>query len=185
LIHRIIAKKNFMSHLIVALIIVLVTIIIPSIFILIHYAKVKKRKEQMLNFFRKLGSLHNLSFTSQEILRNKIIGLDGLQRKILIAEDNKHQYDSKIIDLGEVKTCKIKKIYNAIQTDDSQKNKPEGHLNAIVLEFNFKNENAPFALEFYKDIKHSVYEMAELESKAQHWETMLLKMMSTAEQKSA
>jgi len=34
----------------------------------------------------KLGSIFNLSFSSQEILSNKIIGLDGIKRKLLVAE---------------------------------------------------------------------------------------------------
>lgn len=148
-----------------------------------HHLKMKKKTEQMLVFFKRLGSLYYLSFTSHEILRNKIIGLDKLRKKILIIEDANYRYDSKFIDLCEVKACKLKKVYSSIQAEDFKSNKLEKYLSTIALEFNFKTENTPFAFEFYRDTTHSVYEMAELESKARQWETMLSKILPGTAQK--
>lgn len=167
-----------MTHLIVALIIILIIIIIPLILILMHHKTLKKQEEQMLVLFSRLGSLYYLSFTSQEILHNKIIGLDGLRRKILIIEDHNHRYDFRFIDLYEVSACKVKKIYNDINAAGFKENKLEEYLNAIALEFDFKNGSTPVALEFYKGITHNVYEKSELETKAKQWEVMLSKMLS-------
>src|SRR5262245_47696349 len=106
-----------MSHLIIAFIIVLVVIIIPSIIIIMNNYHSKKSTENMLVFFSRLGATYNLSFTGQEILRDKIIGLDGLRRKLLVVEQQDKKYNSQIIDLYEVETCKMKKIYAAINSD--------------------------------------------------------------------
>jgi hypothetical protein len=150
-----------------------------------HYTNLKKKIEQLLIFFRRLGSLHNLSFTNLEILRDKIIGLDARRRKLLIVQDNNHKYDSKIIDLYEVSTCRVKKIYSSVDSVSFKKNKIGEYLSAIAIEFDFKNGGTPVALVFYKDMNYPVNEMAELEYKTKNMEMTLSKMLSVHEQKSA
>lgn len=140
--------------------------------------QLKKNNEKMLVFFSNLGATYNLSFTGQEILPDKIIGLDGSRKKILVVEQQEKKYNSHIIDLYEVKTCKVKKIYTAINSDDYEKNKVENYLNSIALEFDFKTEKAPVAVLFYKYGNDSLYEMSNLENKTKHWEAMLSKMLS-------
>ncbi|HEY6975563.1 MAG TPA: hypothetical protein VH396_04700 [Chitinophagaceae bacterium] len=139
--------------------------------------KLKKREEQMLIVFSRLGSLYYLSFTGQEILRDKILGLDGPRRKILIIQDHDHRYEFKLIDLCEVTDCKLKKTYGAMNGGELNKNELGKYLNKIALEFYLKNESQPIALEFYNGVTDSLYEMAELENRAKRWEAMLSKML--------
>jgi hypothetical protein len=93
----------------------------------------------MLVFFSNLGATYNLSFTGQDILHDKIIGLDGLRKKVLVVEENEKKYESKIIDLYEVNSCKVKKIYTDINSSNYKKDSVEDYLNSIALEFVFKN----------------------------------------------
>jgi hypothetical protein len=72
-----------MSTLSIALIIVIATVCIPLIFILINRRNRKKRNKALLNFFMEEGSKQGLSFSSQEILRSKIIGLDTAKQTLL------------------------------------------------------------------------------------------------------
>ena len=137
----------------------------------------------MLVFFSRLGATYNLSFTGQEILRDKIIGLDGLRRKVLVVEQQDKKYNSQIIDLYEVETCKMKKIYTAINSDGFKIDRIDDYLNCIALEFDFKTGKDSVAVLFYKDESHSVYEIAELETKTKHWEAMLSKMLPNKQQK--
>jgi len=150
-----------------------------------HYTDLKKKIEQLLIFFRRLGSLHNLSFTDPEILRDKIIGLDIRRRKLLIVQDNNGKYDSTIIDLYEVSTCKVKKMYSSIDFVSFKKNKIREYLSTIAIEFVFKNGGTPVALVFCKDMNYPVNEMTELEYKAKNLEMMLSKILSVPKQKSA
>ena len=137
----------------------------------------KKSKEKMFVFFSNLGATYNLSFTGQEVLPDKIIGLDEPRRKILIVEQHDKRYHSQIIDLYEVKSCKVKKIYTTINSDDYKKNSIEDYLNSIALEFDFKTERSPVTVSFYKYGNNSLYELTNLEHKTKHWETMLSKML--------
>jgi hypothetical protein len=139
--------------------------------------QLKKKKEKLLVFFRRLGSLYNLSFTGQEVLHDKIIGLDGWRRKLLIVEENHNRYDSSIIDLYQVAACKVKKTYSAINAGDFEKNKVEEYLNAVALQFDFKNGNTPVVLSFYKNISNSVQDIKELATKTKQWEAVLSKML--------
>jgi hypothetical protein len=145
----------------------------------------KKRREKMLVFFSNLGATYNLSFTGQEILHDKVIGLDGLRKKVLVVEENEKKYDTKIIDLYEVNSCKVRKIYTGINSSNYKKDSVEDYLNSIALEFDFKNGQTPVAVSFYKMENHSIYEMPELETKTKYWETTLSKMLPLKEQKSA
>ena len=48
-------------------------------------SKFNKVKYSLLS---KLGSMFNLSFSSHELLDEKIFGVDGIKRKILVVEEN-------------------------------------------------------------------------------------------------
>ncbi len=91
-----------MSHISIALIVVLSIIFIISILIIMHNYQIKARKESMLSFFRKVALVHDLSFTDQEILRDVVLALDGFKRKVLIVEEKNNNYDNRVIDLSDV-----------------------------------------------------------------------------------
>ncbi|MBD0296068.1 MAG: hypothetical protein ICV84_12835 [Flavisolibacter sp.] len=102
-----------MSTLIVALIIVLGIAVVLFLLVFLHNRQNKKRAEKMLRRFSELGSEHDLSFTGQEVFRNHIIGVDGIKRKLLLLENNGIHNHWSVIDLAEVKSCRVKK-YTAI-----------------------------------------------------------------------
>jgi len=139
-----------MSHLAIALIIVLSISIIITLLIIMHNKQLKARKNSMLSFFKHTGTTYNLSFTGQEILRAMIIGLDGPKRKLLIAEEKNEEYNTRIIDLDEVVACKVKKVYAAINSHEYKKNRPEEYLKSISVEFELVNSETPALAFFYK-----------------------------------
>jgi len=166
-----------MSHLAIALIIVLSISIIITLLIIMHNKQLKARKNSMLSFFKHTGTTYNLSFTGQEILRAMIIGLDGPKRKLLIAEEKNEEYNTRIIDLDEVVACKVKKVYAAINSHEYKKNSPEEYLKSISVEFELVNSETPALAFFYKNSINSIYEIHELEARARHWAMMLSKML--------
>lgn len=169
-----------MSHIAIALVIVLSISIIILFLIIMHNKHLKVRNNSMLSFFRTAGTAHNLSFTGQEILRDKVIGLDGPKRKLLIVEEMDEEYDTRIIYLDEVGACKVKKVYAAISSHEYRKNKPEEYLKSIALEFEFNTDDAPAMVLFYKNSINSIYEIPELEARTRHWATTLSKMLPKA-----
>lgn len=162
-----------MSHFTIALIIVLAVIIILSTLVIMHNTQIKQRKNSILFFFRNAGAAHNLSFTGQEILQDKVIGLDGPKRKLLIAEERSEEYEAQVIDLDDVRICKIKKVYAAINSHEYRKNRPEDYLRTIALEFEFKAGGPSRLVPFFKSELNSVYEIPELETRARNWATIL------------
>lgn len=133
----------------------------------------------LLQRFSQLGTNHNLSFSSQEVLKDGVIGLDGMHRKLAVLQKrNEDGYHSNVINLGEIKTCSVKKQYGTIGSGDLQTKKPEQYLEKIVLHFEFNNGSEPVEVMFYNHIDHVIYQIAELENKAKHWEAILSKMQA-------
>jgi len=175
-----------MSTIIVAVIVISIITGICLILVSINNKQRKKTGTELLNHFSKLATENNLSFSSQEILENCIIGLDGVQRKLLILKKiDKDGYDSILLDLNEVKTCSQKKIYTRINIGTSKKEKFENHLDKIVLEFDFIDNRQPVQILFYEPITNHLFAMSELEHKAKKWETILSQIVHTGLKKIA
>ena len=175
-----------MSTIIVAAIIISVIISISLKLVSINNKQRKKTSTELLNHFSKLGTGNNLSFSSQEILENCIIGLDGIQRKLLILKKiDKDEYDSILLDLNEVKKCSKKNIYTRVNIGTSKKERFENHLDKIVLDFDFIDNRQPVQILFFEPITNHVFAMLELEQKAKKWETILSQITNTGLKKIA
>lgn len=163
-----------MSTIIVAAIIISTVTCICLVLVSINNKHRQKTASELLNRFSKLGTENNLSFSSHEILENCIIGLDGIQRKLLILKKiDKDEYDSILLDLNEVKNCSKKNIYTRVNIGTSKKERFENQINKIVLDFDFKDNRQPVQILFYEPITNHIFAMSELEQKAKKWETIL------------
>ena len=166
-----------MSILIVATIFIW-TIIVIYFLQTSNYRKLKHyHMNKILIHFSKLGTLYNLSFSSQEILGNVIIGLDGIHRKILILEVSDAIMNNYVIDLTEVKHCTVKKYYGNIKPGGLKNNKMESFLEKICLHFEFHEEKESKEVVFYNHNANQLYELSVLEQKAIHWKEILEKML--------
>ena len=175
-----------MSTIIVAAIIISVIISISLKLVSINNKQRKKTSTELLNHFSKLGTENKLSFSSQEILENCIIGLDGIQRKLLILKKiDKDENDSILLDLNEVKKCSKKNIYTRVNIGTSKKERFENHLDKIVLDFDFIDNRQPVQILFFEPITNHIFAMLELEQKAKKWETILSQIANTGLKKIA
>ena len=141
----------------------------------------KKQKHNAMNiFFNRLsqsGSSNKLNFTSQELLNNNAIGLDATQRKLLIlTRFTNGEYFDVIINLDEVQSCAVKKIYGFINAGDLKNHKLEKHLEEIVLHIELYQCNSA-DIPFYNHIDNPVSKATEMEEKAKRWEVMLAKLL--------
>jgi len=162
-----------MSHLTIASILVLTISIIITFLVIMHNNQLKARKNSILSFYKNAGIVHNLSFTDEEVLQDKVLGLDVSKRKLLIAEEQAEEYNTRVIDLREIAACTVKKIYGAINSHEYKRNKTEDYLKSIALEFEFTTGGAPMAVHFYRNTTNTVYEIRELEGRAKNWAKML------------
>ena len=138
----------------------------------------RKRMNHLLHRFSELGSAYNLTFSSQEILHDCIIGLDGVHRKILVTKSIEEIIThTELIDLSEVKSCSVIKHYGNIKGGELRAKKLETYLELIALHFERTNNQPSIEIPFYQHRKNSIYELEKREKKARHWEMLLSKMI--------
>ena len=164
-----------MSTIIIAAIIIASIIGVCVLLVSIHNKEKRIAMNNILKYYNQLGTENGLAFSSNEFLKNSIMGLDGLNRKILFVTKEDQYYGSTIIDLKQVKNCSVKKIYGTINGGDLKNHKLEQFLEKIILHFEIYNKPAVEIL-FYTHIENHIYEMHDLEKKARHWEAILSKM---------
>lgn len=166
-----------MSTILVAAIVVGFIIAVCLLLIGIHNKHKREAMNNILKHFSQLGTENNLSFSSQELLHHCVLGLDGVNRKILVVTKEESSYGWFIIDLNEVKNCSVKKSYGTIKVGDLKDHKLEQHLEKIVLHFELYRKPS-VEIVFYKNFDNHIYETQELEQKARHWEAILSKMQT-------
>jgi hypothetical protein len=169
-----------MSTLIVAIIIIASIAGICLLLIWINNKHKRKAMNELLHHFSEAGTKNNLSFSSQELLPDCILGLDGIHRKLLIV--NRKSADEVVghlINLDEVKSCSVKKYYTAIPAGSLKSKRLEQLLESVVLHFELANGKSPMEIAFYKQVDHHIYQLQDLEQKAKDWETILSKMLVT------
>src|SRR5688500_9423669 len=82
-----------------------------------------------------LGSELGLSFSSHLSLADKIIGLDGNQRKVLVCEFKNGESQYHLIQLDKVKSISIKKIYSGIKAGELNERRFDEFIESIHLKF--------------------------------------------------
>ena len=138
----------------------------------------KKNKEKLFIRLSQEGTANNLTFCSQEILQNKVIGIDGIHRKIMILERFKNSYNCSIICLDEVQHCELVTNGGVLNTGNLRKFDIEKNQAAIELQFEFKNHAQTASIKFYDSLSNSKKELALLKAKAEFWSVMLSKMLN-------
>lgn len=126
---------------------------------------------------RNMGSKFNLSFSSYITLGSKMIGLDVMKKKLLIAEKINGLFRPYIIGLNKVSVISVQKIYNSIKAGDLKKRRIEEFLQSIRLQLEFENGENTIVLSFYERATDDNNNLRWLESKAKNWQMMLSKML--------
>lgn len=164
-----------MSALLVAVILAGSAVAICLLLVSIDNKQKHEAMNKILKYFSQLGTENSLSFSSQEILHNCVLGIDGVHRKILVVTRENNYYGSFIIDINKIKECTVKKIYGTIEAGDLEDHKLDQYLERIVLYFEL-HDKPPVEITFYKNFDNNASKARELDQKARYWKTILLKM---------
>jgi hypothetical protein len=117
--------------------------------------------------FIALGIQHGLNFSSQEMLGDGMIGLDGQQRRLLVlASVAAGVFRSEIISLNEVQSCSLVRYHH-----EQQGSRPA----AVHLQLTLPHR-LPVEIVFYEEGRDKKNHWKELENKARQWEVLLGKM---------
>lgn len=140
--------------------------------------KIKTLAKLKFRHLSELGSRLNLSFSSHDVIGDKIICLDGIRKKLLIAQKNNILNQSCLIALDDVKTISIKKVYNGIIAGALRKRKMGEFLQTLTFQFEMKHKSEPIILPIYENVINRFYDMTGLERKVRLWQLMLSKMIN-------
>lgn len=124
-----------------------------------------------------LGSYLGLSFSSNFELSDKVIGFDGLQKKILVCEFNNGQTKYQVISLDKVSSISVKKTYSGIKPGELDERRFEEFIETIHLKFEYNDEDDAVTLSFYEKGVNDIADFAKLESTAKNWQLVLSKMI--------
>ena len=130
-----------------------------------------KDKFQQLS---ELRSKYHLSFSSQMVIGNKLIALDGIKKSLLVLETNNKSY---IIELNKVVAVSVKKTYNSIRPGELNNKGIEEFLNTIELQFEYTNNRGTVSLSFYDCAEDDLHTLSMLERNAKNWQMILSKMI--------
>jgi hypothetical protein len=139
----------------------------------------KKKKENLFLKLSREGSANNLVFCSQEILQNKVIGIDGIHRKIMILERSRKDYNCSVIALDEVQNCELVSSCGALNSENLKNLEIEKKPHAIELQFAFKDQAQRASIIFYDSLINSKRELVLLKAKAEFWKVMLSKLLTS------
>jgi len=126
-----------------------------------------------------MASRFNLAISSKLILGNKIIGLDGTKKKLLVSEISNDFSKSYIIELDKVKAISVKKTYNSIKSGELNKRKFEEFLKAIHLQFEYEGESEAILLAFYENETDNIRDLPRLERNVKNWQMILSKLIGS------
>src|SRR6476620_8111069 len=152
-----------MSTLIVAAILVGTIAGICLLLITIDKKDKRKRMNQRLKRFSELGSKHQLTLSSQELLKKGVIGLDGVHRKIVVLQEiDETNFNMSVIDLADVKACSVKEHYGTIKSGELKARKLASYLEQVVLHLELNNGKEPVEIPFYQNLENHASEVPEL-----------------------
>ncbi|OQP55773.1 hypothetical protein [Niastella populi] len=133
-----------------------------------------KSKYLQLN---ELGCKFNLSFSSQLVLGDKVIALDGIKRKLLVWEVNSSLDAAYVIDLNQVSSITLRQIYRSINHGELKHKEIGEFLERTDLQFNYRNTDVTHVVTFYDNGKHPLSDRQKLERNAKIWQMVLSKML--------
>jgi hypothetical protein len=137
----------------------------------------RRKKEKLFRQLSREGATNGLTFCSQEILQDKVIGVDGIHRKILILERKKNLYNTSIISLDEVHHCQL--VTNEEISDPAKKTFGQQiSAGALELRFEFNNHHQASSIIFTNGLNNSKRDLVLLKAKAEYWAVMFSKMLN-------
>ena len=136
-----------------------------------------KRNKSLL-YLSQLGTRYNLNFSSQEVLSNYIMGLDGVKRKLLILRGyGNKDFQICLVDLNLLESCSVKTYYGGIKVGELKRRHLNSYIRQISLQFIFSNGSQTLEVPFFLETEQVKEELPVMERKAFYWKSILSKMI--------
>lgn len=137
----------------------------------------KQNMNLLLQRFSQIGSDYNLSYTGQLVLKNGIIGIDGIRHQLVVLQnEGDSSYHSFVGNINNIKSCSVKKTYRTIPGGDLKVKRLDQFLQKIVLCFEFYDEQKTVEVLFYHHSQNTADQIPHFERQARDWKEVILKM---------
>lgn len=158
----------------ILILVLFVIIILAGVFVFNWLQqRVRNQKNQsLIRQFQRIGEKRGLAFSSQEVLSNKVIGLDGLNRKFVVVNENG---DARVIPLNRVRRCVVEKSW----VRDSGNDIANARVSSIHLRFDLSDQTREEVV-FYDHGIHCSGQQQHLENRANDWKAILSKLTGTS-----
>ncbi|HEV7332363.1 MAG TPA: hypothetical protein VGN63_15100 [Flavisolibacter sp.] len=145
-------------------------ILIVILFLFWNANRKKKKKEEAFDkYFQQQVDQHKLSIDTKDVLRDFVLALDKNNKKLLYIKNFNENPESILIDLNEVRNCKVTENVQTFYLDDEKKQK-DSFIAQIALELSYSKTDERFVITFYDYIAHGINLMREMRPRAASWE---------------
>ncbi len=125
---------------------------------------------------RRLASLLNLSISGYFSFGTKAIGLDQVNKALLISQGNGEQ-ESSLIKLEKIRRISLRKSYGYIKAGGLSKNAMGQFLKYIGLQFEYINSRTPTVLSLYEKEKDENKDLVRLDLSSKKLHLVLSRMI--------
>lgn len=140
----------------------------------------KKRKRTIYRKsyirLRRLASLLNLSISRYFSFGSKAIGLDQVNKTVLISPGNGEQ-ETSLIEMEKISRISLKKSYGSIKAGELSKNAMGQFLKYIGLQFEYINSKTPTVLSLFEKEKDENKDLVRLDLSSKKLHLVLSKMI--------
>lgn len=126
-----------------------------------------------------IGARFNLNFSSQLVLRSKIIALDERKKSLMVLDNGNDGRHPIFIDLREVGSVTVKKTYGSIGPGELKSKDIEQFLQRIELQFELRNNREILVLPFYESEADDQKNRLVMHRNAKTWQMILSRIVES------
>ncbi len=153
-------------------------LLVPVVLLFILDRRMQRQEKRLLlSHLNDTGRVKGLRFSSQEILKGVAIGLDGVNRMVVVVEKiHGNNFYSTIINLDSLEACTAWTQFATVGMQQGFVEKKTDGIRSILLLLHLGGKTTQ-EIPFYRHYKDKDVERPALEKKARQWEAMLAKFI--------
>lgn len=157
----------------VEILVIATGIAVSLVVVSLHWYRRQTKTGKFPASFKDAAAAFSLSVTKQEVLGNRVIGIDEKNNNVLFLEARGSKRAGYLVGLEEIKNCVVKREYGAIPADSINNSSLESFVNRIALKLEYKNGTEPTVLTFYDSATDGENEIQERAEQAKAWQALL------------
>lgn len=158
-----------MSTALTAIILIALVAIVIALLVKKDSKENRQQQKEVLDHFSEAGMRFGLNFSSNELLRECMIGLDAVQGKLLVMPLSRDRSPfTFVVDLADIRSCLV--VRSFLKTEgESARPRPGAPLQSIHVQLALYTQERFINIPFYNHVTDHLEDISELELKAGQW----------------